>query len=44
MTKELYFKWVEEAKTYGIYRFSAIGQLFARYAHLRKGFKTLENC
>lgn len=43
MTDELHVAWLRNQLTHGIYRYRAIGQLFARYATIGKGWSTVDN-
>lgn len=42
MTDQLLAVWAINQKENGYYRFKAIGQLFARYATIGRGFSTIE--
>lgn len=42
MTDHLLTKWVLNQEEHGYYRYKAIGQLFARFATIGRGFSTIE--
>lgn len=42
MDGEMYDDWKRSQDVHGYYKYAAVGQLFARYATLRKGFKPLK--
>lgn len=42
--KELFDSWINSQKNFGKFKYKAIGQLFSRFATLRRGYTTLENC
>lgn len=42
MDYQMYKDWKDAQELNGFFKFAALGQLFARYATLRKGFKPLE--
>lgn len=44
MDQELYDNWKKSQELHGHFKYAALGQLFARYATLKKGFKPLEKC
>lgn len=43
MTSELHCMWLRSQLTHGKYRFRAIGQMFARFATIGKGFSTVDH-